>query len=61
MEKNINIIKKDDWAMFVDAKIDLLNKNNENAIDKIKRILNISNDKLLTKQCKIIINNIEDE
>jgi len=54
-------LKKDDWAMFVDAKIDLLNKNNENAIDKIKRILNISNDKLLTKQCKIIINNIEDE
>ena len=54
-------LKKDDWAMFVDAKIDLLNKNNENAIDKIKRILNISNDKILTKQCKIIINNIEDE
>ena len=47
--------------MFVNAKIDLLNNNNKNAIDKIKRILSISNDKILTKHCKSIMSNIDNE
>ena len=60
-KKILYLLKKDDWIMFVDAKIDLLNKNNKNAIDKIQRILTISNDKILIKQCKIIIDNIDNE
>ena len=47
--------------MFVDAKIDLINKNNKNAIVKFQRILSLSKDKVLTKQCKIILNTIDDE
>ena len=47
--------------MFVDAKIDLINKNNKNAIVKFQRILSLSNDKVLTKQCKIILNTIDNE
>ena len=45
--------------MFIDAKINLLNKNNKNARVKIQKILTISNDKILIKQCKIILNNIK--
>ena len=57
----IALLEKDDWIMFVDAKIDLFNNNNKKAIDKIQRILTISNDKILTKQCKLILNYINNE
>ena len=60
-KKILNSLKKDDWDMFVDAKIDLLNNNNKKAMNKIQRILTISNDKILTKQCKIITDNIDNE
>ena len=60
-KKILNALKKDHWVMFVDAKIDLINKNNKNAIVKFQRILSLSNDKVLTKQCKIILNTIDNE
>ena len=42
--------------MFVDAKIDLINKNNKSAISKIKKILASSDNKILKENCKIFIN-----
>ena len=60
-KKILNTLKKDYWVMFVDAKIDLINKNNKNAIVKLQRILSLSNNKILAKQCKIILNTIDNE
>ena len=57
-QKILNSLKKNDWVMFIEARIDLMNNNTKNAINKFQKILTISNDKILTKQCKTIINNI---
>ena len=60
-KKILYSLKKNDWLMFVNAKIDFINKKNKNGISKIKKILETSNNRILIKNCKIILNEINYE
>ena len=54
------ILNKESWMLFVDAKIDILNKKNGSAISKLKKIINISTNTKLIIHSKNLINKIND-
>ena len=60
-EKIFLLLKKDDWLMFVSAKKDLIKNNKKNATVKLESILKNSNNKILIKNSKRLLNIISYE
>ena len=50
-----------DWLEFLDANNEIINQNNESAIEKLNNIVSTSGDKVLLKESKKLINKIKYE